>query len=136
METSNPSGGDTQLKQTGTGHVVIVKVINSSGESAEVRKASTGHLQRAGGFASFSQLAPGAALHIPAPTAGVGAIEFRLPNGRTLVQAVDARTTRVDLVRDGDGTYRTEIASAPARAAKPPAKSPAKPPKVRATRRG
>jgi hypothetical protein len=113
MDTNNPSGGDTQLKQTGTGHLGIVKVSNSSGEGAEIRKA------RAGARADYFQLAPGATLHLPAPSGGLGAIEFRLPNGRTLVQAVDARTTRVDLVREGEG-YRTVITSAPVRAANRP----------------
>lgn len=111
METNNSSDGDTQVKQTGTGHLGIVKVRNLSGEDAEARKTSFGRLQPAGAPADFFPLPAGETLHLPAPT-GTGAIELRLQNGRILVQTIDARTTRVDLVREEDGSLRTVIASA------------------------
>lgn len=100
MEINNSSGADTQVRPgtapaaPGTGaHLIDLQRARRDPERAWI------------------DCAAGATLRLPDPTNGAYPVEFRLPNGRTLVQVVDARTTRIELVRDPDGSYRTVLHS-------------------------
>jgi hypothetical protein len=101
MQVDNNSGVDTGVHAnttpsgTGTGSHAIGP--RSTAQPAKV----------------WTHCPAGASLEIPAPSSGTSTVEFQLANGRTLVQAVDARTERVELRRDADGSYRTVVTSAP-----------------------
>jgi esterase/lipase superfamily enzyme len=61
----------------------------------------------------WTHLPTGASLQL-SPLQGTAiTVEFRLPNGRTLVQRVDAQTQSVSLVKDSKGDYHVEINSVP-----------------------
>jgi hypothetical protein len=100
MEVNNSSGGDTQVRPgtTASGQGTVGKLVGLPYAPRDQERA-------------WIAFAAGATLHLPDPTRGAYPVEFRLPNGRTLVQVVDARTARIELVRDPDGSYRTVLHS-------------------------
>lgn len=79
--------------------------------------------EKAAAAQGWTHLAAGKSFQVQIPTTVASTIEFKLPNGRSLVQVVDARTQRVDLVQDKDGNYRTVLTPAPIQAAPPPPKT-------------
>ena len=103
MEIINASGNDTQTRTTttstpttpGTGS----HAINPNPEAPPAKV--------------WMRCAAGASLQLPNPTGGTSTVEFQLPNGRTLVQAVDAHTERVELRRAPDGSFHTVITVLP-----------------------
>ncbi len=110
-------------------------IINSSGSDTGVRGGTTSPpVQHGSGViilgprstsqdvpAAWSHLAAGATLRITPPASGSFPVEFQLPDGRTLVQLVDARTARIELIRDAHGRYQTVLT-----AAAPPVPAPPK----------
>jgi len=104
-------------------------VTNSSGGATQVRVNDGGHLPRPGPPKSppWQSLAPGASLHFNVAVGAVASIEFRLPNGRTIVQAIDGRTAKVELVRERTGGFRTIVSLPKAKLPQPPKLPPPKP---------
>jgi hypothetical protein len=114
-----------------------VEIVNSTSNDSQVRTTpppttSTKRLpgspfpaaaavatEKADPAPGWCHLTKGASLQVQVPTTVASTVEFKLPNGRTLVQVVDARTQRVDLVEDKDGSYRTVLTPAPGQAAPP-----------------
>ncbi len=112
MDLVNKTSVDTQVRPPDPPPTTGAKRLPGSPFPAVAEeKASTAQ--------GWTHLAAGKSLQLQVPTTVASTVEFKLPNGRTLVQVVDARTQRVDLVEDKDGSYRTVLTPAPGQAAPP-----------------